>query len=89
MTFTEIPTPITDSNLIKVATSCDMIAVATYKGKTVVDADFARTLERHCAELADRLKGHTCTDKTCSELDCVHDREAIARWNEFKKGVGG
>jgi hypothetical protein len=47
-----------------------------------VDADFARTLERMCAELAEALENHMFMTRPRDE-----SKEALARYSEMMKGV--
>jgi hypothetical protein len=51
----------------------------------LVDADFARTLERLCAELVDALDGQDAPDY-CSCKWCEMRKQALAKYTAMKEG---
>ena len=78
-----IPTPMTDARLIKIATSPLIVCTAILEGKEIVQADFARELERTTHELASALVfyiGRQCEDENCTIFKCV----ALRRYTKLK-----
>lgn len=73
---TERPTPLTDAEIVK----------GSEKNVTV-SADFARQLERMCAELAEALKEANCPlQENCGFCEAIR-KSALTNYNNLMKGV--
>ena len=80
MTFTEIPTPLTDAAFDALARgACGTVYIRTRMEQ----------LEKHCAELAEALKSAAHPLETNCEYCEVIRMQALARYDNFRKGVGG
>ena len=88
MNENERETPLTDKAKLRVPSivAPPRLVDATYYGEQIVKADFARKLERMCAELAERLHTHTDMLCVCGDNDCHKDKQALAKYTAMKEG---
>ena len=83
----ERETPMTDKAILRVPSivAPPSLIDATYYGEPIVKADFARKLERMCAELAEALDGQMLP-AYCSCKWCEMRKQALAKYTAMKEG---